>query len=70
MADAEGVAAKIAALIRKAVPEHLHNEWRLANTLAGLPVTDALVEALIEKGILVPPADGIGAEGCWMSVEK
>ena len=70
VADAEGVAAKIAALIRKAVPEHLHNEWRLANTLAGLPVTDALVEALIEKGILVPPADGIGAEGCWMSVEK
>ena len=69
-ADADGVAAKIAALIRHAVPEHLLGEWRRANTLAGMPVTDALVEALIEKGILIPPKDGIGAEGCWMSVEK
>lgn len=69
-ADAEAVAEKIAALIYKVVPEYLHNEWRFANTLAGMPVTDALVEALIEKGILIPPADGIGAEGCWMSVEK
>ncbi|MBQ4598983.1 MAG: RNA polymerase sigma factor [Clostridia bacterium] len=68
--DAEGVAAKIAALIRHVVPEHLLGEWRRANTLAGMPVTDALVEALIEKGILIPPKDGIGAEGCWMSVEK
>ena len=31
---------------------------------------DAVVECLIEKGVLTPPADGIGAEGCWMSVEK
>lgn len=68
--DADGVAAKIAALIRRAVPEHLLGEWRRANTLAGMPVTDALVEALIEKGILTSPKDGIGAEGCWMSVEK
>ena len=70
VADAEGVAAKIAALIRRAVPEYLLGEWRRANTLAHMPVTDALVEALIEKGILTPPKDGIGAEGCWMSVEK
>ena len=41
-----------------------------ANVLANAPVLDAVVECLIEKGILIPPEDGIGAEGCWMSVEK
>lgn len=32
--------------------------------------TRAIVEALIEKGILTPPDNGIGAEGCWMSIAK
>ena len=69
-ADAGIVAAKIAELIKKSVPDYLIGEWRLANNLANLPVLDAVVECLIEKGVLTPPADGIGAEGCWMSVEK
>ena len=68
--DAEMVAEKIAELIRRNVPDYLLGEWEFANVLAGLPVLDALVEVLIEKGVLVPPEDGIGAEGCWMSVEK
>jgi len=68
--EAQIVAEKIAALIKKAVPEYLLGEWRLANRLANMPVLDAVVEALIEKGILIPPEDGIGAEGCWMSVEN
>lgn len=67
---AETVAAKLAELIKKSVPEYLHGEWRLANILAGMPVLDAVVEALIEKGVLIPPENGIGAEGCWMSVRK
>ncbi|MGM9625495.1 MAG: RNA polymerase sigma factor [Eubacteriales bacterium] len=68
--DAEIAAEKVAALIKKSVPEYLLGEWELANSLAGLPVIDAVVEALIEKGILTPPENGIGAEGCWMSVCK
>lgn len=68
-ADAEIVAEKIAALIKKSVPDYLLGEWRLANNLASLPVLDAVVECLIEKGVLTPPEGGIGAEGCWMSVE-
>lgn len=36
----------------------------------GMPILDAVVECLIEKGILTPPEDGIGAEGCWMGVKK
>ena len=67
---AASVAEKIASLIKKSVPDYLIGEWRLANTLAGMPILDAVVECLIEKGILTPPEDGIGAEGCWMSVEK
>ena len=69
-ADAEIVAAKVAELIRKSVPDYLLGEWKLANTLASMPILDAVVECLIEKGVLTPPTDGIGAEGCWMSVEK
>ena len=69
-ADAEIVAAKIADLIKKSVPDYLLGEWRLANNLASMPILDAVVECLIEKGVLTPPEDGIGAEGCWMSVEK
>lgn len=69
-AEAEIVAEKLAALIKKAVPEYLLGEWKFANSLANLPVLDAVVEALIERGILTPPENGIGAEGCWMSVMK
>ena len=68
--DAKIVAEKIATLIKKVVPEYLLGEWRLANRLANMPVLDAVVEVLIDKGILTPPENGIGAEGCWMSVMK
>ncbi len=68
--NAEIAAEKMAALIKRSVPEYLLGEWRLANRLANMPVFDGVVEALIEKGILTPPKDGIGAEGCWMSVAK
>ncbi len=69
-AEAEKVAEKISELFKKSIPEHLHGEWELANRLANMPILDAVVEALIEKGILTPPENGIGAEGCWMFVEK
>ncbi len=69
-ADAEIVAKEIAALIKKSIPDYLYGEWRFANILANAPVLDAVVECLIEKGVLTPPEDGIGAEGCWMSVKK
>lgn len=69
-ADAEIVAAKVATLIKKSVPDYLLGEWQLANNLANLPILDAVVECLIEKGVLIPPEDGLGAEGCWMGVEK
>lgn len=67
---AEEIAKQLAILIRKFVPDYLIGEWRLANDLAALPVRYALTEALIKKGIITPPKDGVGAEGCWMSVEK
>ena len=69
-ADAEIVASKVAELIKKSVPDYLIGEWRFANYLASLPILDSVVECLIEKGVLTPPEDGLGAEGCWMFVEK
>lgn len=68
--DAKIVAEKIAELIKRALSDYLYGEWERANTLAALPILDSVVEALIEKGTLTPPENGIGAEGCWMSVKK
>ena len=68
--DAEVVAEKIANLIKNSIPDYLINEWRFANLIANMPILDAVVECLIEKGILTPPDNGVGAEGCWMFVEK
>ena len=68
--EAEAVAEKLAKLFKKELPEHLINEWHYANSLASMPVFNAVVDALIEKGVITPPEDGVGAEGCWMSVEK
>ncbi len=69
-AEAEKVAGKIADMIRRTVPEYLLDEWKFFNRLANGPVLDNVVETLIERNILIPPEDGLGAEGCWMSVEK
>lgn len=58
-----------AGFIRRTLPAHLLCEWEQANMLAGLPLFTALVESLIERGLLTPPKDGLGAEGCWLAVE-
>lgn len=68
--EAKAVAENMAKLIQKTIPKHLHNDWEFVNCLAALPILDSLVESLIEKDILTPPIDGIGAEGCWMCVAK
>ena len=68
--EAQIVAEKIVSLIKKNVPHYLINEWQFVNVLAGMPILDSVVEVLIDKGVLVPPKDGLGAEGCWLSVEK
>ena len=67
---AESTADELAALYRKAIPGYLMGEWTYANYLASMPVLDAVVECLIEKGLLTPPENGLGAEGCYMIVEK
>lgn len=64
------IASKTADFINKHLPKHLMGEMELVITLAMLPVLDTLVEALIERGILTPPENGIGAEGIWMAVKR
>ncbi len=68
--EAEVLAEKMAALIKESIPDYLMSDWAFANDLAGMPIVDALVENLIERGILTPPENRIGAEGCWMAVEQ
>ena len=69
-AEAAEIAAKLATLIRQSVPEYLLGEWEFANILAADPIVSGILDMLIEKGILTPPENGIGAEGCWVSVER
>lgn len=66
--EARSVAKRLAAFIRSAVPGHLIGEWRFANMLASMPFFDLAVDALIERGLLTPPENGVGAEGCWIAV--
>lgn len=68
--EAQAVAGKIAVLLRNAVPDYLMGEWRFANDLFNLPTLDTVVEFLVGKGVLTPPEDGIGAEGCWAGVSR
>lgn len=68
--EAQLVAEKLVKIIKKNVPYYLLDEWRFVNTLASLPVFDSVVDVLVEKGVLVPPENGFGAEGCWLSVMK
>lgn len=70
VAEAEQAAAEIAAFIRQNLPAHLLRDYWLVNEIASLPLGDALVEVLIEKGLMTPPENGIGAEGLWMNVTK
>ena len=44
--DTEIVAEKIATLIKKSVPDYVLGEWKFANSLANLPILDAVVERL------------------------
>lgn len=69
-AEAEQVAEEVATFIRKNLSTHLLEDYWLVNSLANLPVFDILMEALIEKGLMTPPENGIGAEGISMSVVK
>ena len=68
--EAEMLAEKLSGMIRRNVPPYLLPEWSFLNMLANMPVLDSVVEDFIAKGILVPPEEGIGAEGCWMNLSK
>ncbi len=68
--EANEIAEKIYKILQKEIPQHLLTDWKYANRLANLPVLDLLVEELIKNNILIPPTNELGAEGCWMAVEK
>lgn len=67
---AEQVAEQTAAWLRKSLPEHLLPEYPKVSTLASAGVFDAVFHHLLDCGLLELPENGLGAEGCWMTVEK
>ncbi len=68
---AHKIAEKLYKFIVKNVPEHLLPEWRCANMLADSELAGAVISSLVEeKRYLIPPENGLGAEGIWMSIRK
>ncbi len=70
IAEADRIADQVAAFIRKNVPDYLMQDYLSVNDVAALPVRECVIDTLIEKGILTPPENGVGAEGCWLQVSK
>ncbi|MBQ7337781.1 MAG: RNA polymerase sigma factor [Clostridia bacterium] len=68
--SAKALAKRLGKMLRDGIAEHLLGEWMYANSLISAPLIDEMIEILISRGLLIPPEDGIGAEGCWMMVEK
>lgn len=67
---AEQVAEQTAAWLRRSLPEHLLPEYLKVSTLASAGVFDAVFHHLLDCGLIELPENGLGAEGCWMTVEK
>ncbi len=67
---AREIATEIRTLMKKSIPDYLLNEFKYVNLVAGIPLVEAMAKALIEKGYLEAPENGMGAEGCWMYVKK
>ena len=68
--EADRIADQVAAFIRKNVPKYLMRDYLYVNDVAALPVRESVADALIEKGLLMPPENGVGAEGCWLQISK
>jgi len=68
--EVEEVAKEITELIKKYVPEHVLGDYKQANGLAAMPILDSLIDALIDKGFMTAPENGVGAEGCWLALKK
>ena len=67
---AETVAEQTAAWLRSVLPAHLLGEYHRVRYLASGGVVPAVLADLCQNCLLEIPKDGIGAEGCWMTVEK
>ena len=67
---AKDIATALADALLRILPKRLLSEWKIAATLAASACTDALETSLVVGGILTPPENGVGAEGCCMIVTE
>ena len=67
---AQKVAEQTAAWLRSVLPDHLLCEYHKVRYLASDGIVPAVLTDLCRHALLEIPEDGIGAEGCWMTVEK
>lgn len=67
---AEEVAEQTAAWLRSVLPEHQLADYLKFTSLASSGVPTAVLADLCQHCLLEIPEGGLGAEGCWMTVEK
>ncbi len=63
-------AGRMAAWLREVVPTHLLGDYSLLAHEVCAGIFAALLPALMERGVLSLPEGGLGAEGCWMTVDR
>ncbi|MCL2517997.1 MAG: RNA polymerase sigma factor [Oscillospiraceae bacterium] len=66
----ETVADEIYKYVKKFVPKHLMDEYKLFVQMTSCGLLDALIEKCIELGTLVPPEKTPSAEGVMLTVTK
>lgn len=66
----EKIAGQMAKVIKKLMPKHLIDEYRMLIMLAANPLRHHSIEKCIEKGILTEPEGKVCAEGAWLVVER
>jgi hypothetical protein len=67
---AEGTAARLAAVARRAIPKYLRGEYPFFNMLASAPLMHGAIEACVARGLLNAPENRLTAEGSWLVVKK
>ena len=68
--DAKEVARQLAGFIRENIPDHLLGQWSKVCDIAHAPMQNVVIDALIKRDYLIPPSNGIGAEGCLLMVDN
>ncbi len=68
--ETDQIARRLGDYLNGVLPAHLLSDWEMGVGLAMLPMEEKVLDILVERGVLIPEADGIGAVGCFMQIKE